>query len=95
MITRIVKLSIDPEHKKKFTAIFLDNRNKITAFNGCYSVELLKDINNDNIFFTYSKWENKAAIEAYRSSTVFKGIWKNVKPLFNGKALAWSTEATY
>ena len=93
MITRIVKLSIDPKHKKKFTTLFLDNRNKITAFNGCYSVELLADINDENIFFTYSKWENKEAIEAYRSSPIFKGIWGNVKPLFSEKAQAWSTKA--
>ena len=95
MITRIVKLSIDPKHKKKFTALFLVNRNKITAFNACYSVELLADMNDESIFSTYSKWESTTAIEAYRNSTTFREIWDNVKPLFNDKALAWSTQAIH
>ena len=90
MITRIVKLSIKAENKQKLIALFLNYKNKIILSEGCLSVELLQDKNDENTFFTYSKWENNEALENYRSSELFAIIWPKVKLLFNLKAQAWT-----
>ena len=54
MIKRIVKMEFSPKDSKIFINIFNDNKKNILNFEGCKSIILLQDINNDNIFFTYS-----------------------------------------
>jgi (4S)-4-hydroxy-5-phosphonooxypentane-2,3-dione isomerase len=73
-----------------FERLFVANKDKIAAFEGCLHLEILRDIDTPNIYFTYSKWQSKDDIEAYRQSKLFNGIWSNVKPLFSGKPEAWS-----
>jgi quinol monooxygenase YgiN len=90
MITRIVKLTISPEHVQLFEQLFVANRERIAAFEGCTHLEILKDIHQPAIYFTYSKWRSAADIEAYRQSDLFNGIWSKVKPLFADKPEAWS-----
>jgi len=90
MITRIVKLTIDPNKTEAFKSAFVDNKEHIGDFPGCTHLEILRDAKYSNIFFTYSKWETEDAIENYRKSDLFKGIWKNVKPMFCAKPEAWS-----
>ena len=51
MIKRIVKMEFEPENVSAFVNIFKTNKDKITTFDGCHSVELLRDINTQNIFF--------------------------------------------
>ena len=92
MVTRIVKLSIKPEYKKEFIALFLNYRNKISLSKGCISVELLQEEKAGNTFFTYSKWDSSQALENYRNSKLFAEIWPTVKRLFNAKAQAWTVE---
>jgi heme-degrading monooxygenase HmoA len=91
MITRIVKLNIQPEFSKKFEEIFTESNNKISNFPGCMSVKLLKDSSAENQFFTLSVWENEEALNAYRKSDLFASIWPNVKTMFSQPAEAWST----
>jgi hypothetical protein len=52
----------------------------------------LRDKHNTNRFFTYSIWSDETALENYRHSEVFKGIWAKTKILFNEKPEAWSME---
>lgn len=92
MITRIVKLTIDNKHIVDFRQIFKENHSGISSFEGCKEVKLVFDVNNPNIHFTLSIWENIDAIEKYRQSELFKGIWATVKPWFADKPQAWSTE---
>ena len=72
--------------------IFKTNKDIITTFDGCHSVELLRDINTQNIFFTYSTWDSENSLNRYRESNTFKDIWSKTKPLFSNKAKAWSLE---
>lgn len=90
MITRIVKLTFKPEEVDTFKTLFLSQKDKIRAVEGCCQLRLLNDINTPNIFFTYSYWENESDLEAYRHSELFKGIWAETKVLFGGKPEAWS-----
>ncbi len=92
MIKRIVKMEFEPENVSAFVNIFKTNKDIITTFDGCHSVELLRDINTQNIFFTYSIWDSESSLNKYRESNTFKDIWSKTKPLFSSKAKAWSVE---
>ena len=90
MLTRIVKMTFDPERIGEFQEIFEANKHRIGGFEGCESVVLLRDINQETIFFTYSHWKDEAALNNYRNSETFREIWGKTKPLFSSKAEAWS-----
>ena len=92
MIIRIVKLSFHPEHISTFKTIFEQSKQKILDRQGCNRVEILQDLNQKNVFFTYSWWNSEGDLNAYRNSDLFKGVWVKTKLLFNDKPLAWSTE---
>jgi len=92
MITRIVKLTIAPEKVDEFIENFKANKKLIRASAGCEGLKLLRDLNNPNIFFTYSKWQSPGHLEMYRQSQLFKGIWSVTKPMFTLTAEAWSVE---
>lgn len=92
MLTRIVKMVFDPGEVDNFLELFEKNRSRISGFEGCDSVILLRDIHQNNIFFTYSHWRDEEALEAYRKSDTFREIWGKAKPLFIGRAEAWSVE---
>src|SRR5690606_39851498 len=68
MLIRIVKLTFKPENIASFERIFEESKNGILAFDGCNMVELYRDIDNPNIFFTYSFWEGESSLERYRRS---------------------------
>lgn len=91
MIERIVKLSFHTESISVFKTIFEQNKLKINGFKGCLMVNLLQDIHNENVFFTYSRWESESDLNAYRNSSLFKEVWSETKILFNAKPEAWST----
>ncbi|MCW3070654.1 MAG: antibiotic biosynthesis monooxygenase [Bacteroidetes bacterium] len=90
MIIRIVKMSFAPEKVNEFLQLFDSSKQQIRNFEGCRHLELLKEANQKNIFFTYSYWENESDLEHYRNSALFAGVWANTKILFNDKPQAWS-----
>lgn len=75
-----------------FLANFNENKEKIRNFKGCNLLELYRDKNDTNTFFTYSYWESEADLEAYRNSKLFKAVWGKTKALFNNKPEAWSVD---
>lgn len=92
MLIRIVKMSFDASHIEAFLNNFDANKSKIRNFKGNRFLELLRDKNNPNIFFTYSYWDSEGDLENYRQSDLFKSVWAKTKPLFNSKPEAWSVE---
>jgi heme-degrading monooxygenase HmoA len=92
MIKRIVKMSFRDEELETFKIIFEESKNKIQNFPGCISVELLQDIQNKNVFFTLSFWDDAADLEAYRHSELFLNTWSRTKILFSEKPAVWSTK---
>lgn len=92
MLVRIVKLSFQPEKTEQFLSNFEANKFKIRNFEGCSFLELYRDQNNTNVFFTYSHWKSEEDLENYRHSDLFKGIWSVTKPMFNAKPVAWSVD---
>lgn len=90
MLVRIVKMSFEPAKIEEFLANFETVKTKIRNFEGCNFLELYRDQNNTNVFFTYSYWDSENDLDNYRHSDLFKGVWKNTKILFNAKPEAWS-----
>jgi len=92
MFVRIVKMSFEPSKIEVFLENFNEKKENIRNFKGCRFLELYRDKQQGNIFFTYSYWETEADLENYRHSTLFKDVWSKTKPLFNAKPEAWSVD---
>ena len=92
MFVRIVKMSFKPEKIDEFLANFEDVKDKIRAFEGCELLELYRDKQQSNVFFTYSYWQEEHFLEQYRNSDLFKKVWAKTKVLFNDKPEAWSVD---
>ena len=92
MIQRIVKLTFKEEHSEEFAHFFTEVKEQIEANRGCNEVRLLRDVNNRNIFFTYSFWDTEDDINTYRKSELFGKVWPKVKKWFDDKPEAWSVE---
>lgn len=85
-------MSFDPAKIDEFLGNFDSVQEKIRNFEGCNFLELYRDQNNTNIFFTYSYWDSETDLNKYRNSDLFKSVWANTKPLFNDKPEAWSVD---
>ncbi|MEE9439939.1 MAG: antibiotic biosynthesis monooxygenase family protein [Saprospiraceae bacterium] len=93
MITRIVKLTFKIELISDFIEIWNDAKDKIANREGCHFVEMLQTIDDSNVCFTYSIWDDEDSLNAYRHSELFKQTWAKTKVLFDGKPEAWSTNS--
>ncbi len=91
MITRIVKLQFQAEKVADFLLIFNETKLMVSNFEGCLGMQLLQDVKDSSVFFTYSQWQNEDALLNYRQSDLFKGLWKSIKPNFEIPAEACST----
>ena len=85
-------MSFDPAKIDEFLGNFDSVQEKIRNFEGSNFLELYRDQNNTNIFFTYSYWDSETDLNKYRNSDLFKSVWANTKPLFNDKPEAWSVD---
>ena len=92
MIIRIVKMTFAPEHVSTFLDVFESSKERIRGFEGCNHLELLNDINQPNIYFTYSHWDSQEHLNAYRDSELFGDVWPRTKVLFSAKPEAWSVK---
>ncbi len=93
MVTRIVKLTFQPEKVTDFLKVFEATKSQIAAFEGCESLQLMKPEGSDNVFFTVSRWQAASYLEAYRNSAFFADVWSRTKIHFADKPEAWSLEA--
>ncbi|MEZ4802983.1 MAG: antibiotic biosynthesis monooxygenase family protein [Gelidibacter sp.] len=92
MFVRIVKMSFEPSKIEEFLANFEAKKQHIRDFEGCEFLELYRDREKTNIFFTYSFWNKERDLENYRQSELFKIVWAETKILFNDKPEAWSVD---
>lgn len=95
MFVRIVKMSFEPTKVSQFLANFESKKRLIRNFEGCEFLELYRDKNDSNVFFTYSYWDTEADLENYRQSELFKNVWQETKVLFNRKPEAWSVDKVH
>ena len=90
MLIRIVRMTFQADEVPTFLEIFDQSKANIRAFEGCLHLELLQDWDKENIFMTYSHWENAEALEKYRQSDLFQTTWAKTKILFSDKPIAFS-----
>lgn len=90
MLIRIVKMTFRPEKTPEFLQMFDEIKEKIRHFEGCEHLELMQDYDNPNSFSTYSKWHNDDALNNYRKSELFDGVWTKTKAMFSDKPIAFS-----
>ncbi len=92
MFIRIVKLTLKEDRIKDFLDHFNSDKEKIRHYPGCQFLEVYQDKHQDNIFFTYSYWDEEQSLENYKKSELFGQIWPNVKAMFKERAEAWSVD---
>lgn len=85
-------MSFEPLKIEAFLTYFETKKQLIRNFDGCEFLELYRDKNNTNIFFTYSYWNAESDLENYRNSELFKSVWATTKQSFNDKPEAWSVD---
>ena len=90
MLIRVVKLTFDPEKVVDFLRIFEQYKSEIRQTKGCHHLELWRDKQQENVFFTYSYWTNENSLDQYRHSDTFLKVWPSIKALFIEKPEAWS-----
>ncbi|MEZ4798326.1 MAG: antibiotic biosynthesis monooxygenase [Flavobacteriales bacterium] len=95
MVTRIVKMTFKSENVDLFENIFEKYHSKIRSAEGCLSLKLLRGVDNPNVFFTYSTWQDPSFLDVYRKSETFGIVWPQTKALFAEPAEAWTTEEKY
>jgi heme-degrading monooxygenase HmoA len=92
MFVRIVKMNFQEDKVDAFLNNFEEVKEHIRNFPGNRFLELYRDRNDPNIFFTYSYWEQEEDLENYRKSDLFCEVWAFTKQLFKAKAEAWSVD---
>ena len=90
MLTRIVKMTFRPDKVQDFLKLYHETHDKIAASKGCNHLELLNDIHEQNVMFTYSLWDSEQDLLNYRNSELFSYTWEQVKHWFEKDAEAWS-----
>ncbi len=92
MIIRIVKLTFQEDKTQDFLRYFDTINQVVNTFPGCQGMKLIQNIHFPNIIMTYSHWNSEEALNAYRDSDTFGGVWSTIKPWFGAKPEAWSME---
>ena len=92
MLIRIVRMTFQTDKVEEFKNIFNSIKQKIRTFPGCNHLELHQDYHSENIFSTYSHWENDEALNNYRNSELFIEVWEQTKTLFLEPPLAFSNK---
>ena len=90
MIVRVVRMTFKKGAEENFLKIFRDNQSAIRNFTGCSHLDLLRDVQNPNIFTTYSHWKSEADLNEYRNSDLFSIVWAQTKELFDEQPQAHS-----
>ena len=85
-------MTFQPEGVADFLANFEKNKEAIRNFPGCTRLELLQEKGREDVYFTYSWWEQEQDLENYRQSDLFRGVWQLTKTFFAAKPEAWSLE---
>ena len=91
MIIRVVRMTFFPNQVAAFLKLFNATAHLIRQQPGCRHLELWQDADNPAIYCTYSHWDDVAALNAYRKSSLFGEVWPATKRLFAAPPVAFST----
>ena len=85
-------MTFQKEKVSEFLVLFNESKKQIRNFPGCSNLELHVDESRENIYSTYSIWEDELALDNYRQSELFKDIWGRTKLLFDKHPVAISNK---
>lgn len=92
IIIRIVRMTFLHEKTGEFQRIFEQCKNDIENMPGCLYLELWRDLDQPDIFVTYSHWESEETLDDYRRTEYFGVLWKKTKALFAEPPLTFSVK---
>ncbi|WP_051350408.1 putative quinol monooxygenase [Dyadobacter alkalitolerans] len=92
MLVRVVRMTFHASEAVNFLTIFNQAKLQIRTFPGCSHLELLRDLDQPNIFVTYSHWDSSQSLDHYRHSEFFQSTWTAIKVLFADRPIAFSME---
>jgi len=95
MMRRMVLMHFRKDEVSTYISLFEKNRGHIASFPGCNHLDLLRDKEDSGTFVTYSIWESEEALENYRKSELFQGVWSQTKVLFSAAPQAWSLDKAW
>ena len=90
MLIRIVRMQFQQDKVSQFLRLFESSKVRIRSFEGCEHLELKRDVEHTNVYYTLSHWKGPEYLEKYRNSDFFRSTWSKTKPLFEEKAKAFS-----
>lgn len=85
-------MSFEPAQVPAFLALFRATEQRIRQQPGCQHLELWQDADNPVIYCTHSHWDDAAALNAYRQSSLFGEVWPATKRLFTAPPVAFSVK---
>jgi quinol monooxygenase YgiN len=92
MIVRIVRMEFQPNRVHDFLTVFRAAESKIRNFSGCRQMEIYRDHDRENVFYTISHWDSLQHLNDYRNSEVFHRTWEPVKELFAAAPIVYSLQ---
>jgi (4S)-4-hydroxy-5-phosphonooxypentane-2,3-dione isomerase len=95
MITRLVRMEFRPDAVDAFLEIFTATMDQIGSFPGIHDLQLHRDTTQAHVFYTLSIWQDEAALETYRASELFRGVWPRTKALFAGPPQTFSLDRVH
>ena len=91
MIKRVVRLTLkDDASINAFQEIYRSRNPFTKGVKGCREVKVLKDVDHDDVYYTFSIWDSNEDLEAYRQSNYFAETWPMVKAQLAKRAEAFS-----
>ena len=94
MIIRTVKMKFEKNKVNDFIKFSNKIKPVIQSHKGCLFLEILRDIKDEQIFFTCSHWNQERDLNNYRNSNFFNEVWPKAKEWFAEKPEAWSLVKT-
>ena len=86
-IIRLIHVKVDPDQVEQAERIWKDDCAPLMIRQaGCTSEQLLKCVDVDGEFISYSEWESQEAIDEYRESEDHKTIQSHARELQGARA---------
>ncbi len=85
-VWRWVEMPVQAEHASTVRQLLFAQAPHTRAFPGCEYLRLYEG--EGPTFYSLSRWSTPEALEKYRSSTLFRSFWAQLKPYFRSPAQA-------
>lgn len=85
-------MTFNEAYSNEFKVFSEEIYHKIKSFKGCLHLEIYRDLDHPEVFFSYSHWTSEDKLNEYRKSEFFRAAWTKIKAWFSFPAEAWSLD---